>query len=207
MTLNIKICFVVETTFKMTPYLRDVQASMDDIVDDICFRNPHAHIQVGAIYYRDYNDADRIGFTDFLSVEGFFNLPIDLEDESRTWYWSENDTADVALGLSKVNSLSWDDADEKLIFHYGVSPAHGRQFYGPGVSDLFPHGCPSGHNLLGIVHQLSVDGFDYMFLRISPIVDTMLSLFHEVYTGPGTIIVNDLEMVDSYTSEPDSEEE
>ena len=205
--MKVKICFVVETTFKMTPYLRDVQASMDDIADDICFRNPQADVQIGAVYYRDFNDSSRIGLTDFMPAEEFFKLPLDLEDESRSWYWSENDTADVALGLNTVNCLQWDGADVKLIFHYGVSPAHGRQFYGPGVSDKFPDGCPSDYDLLGIVNTMSADKFDYTFFRITPVVDTMLSLFHEVYTGPGKFDICDLDTTESYTSEPDSEEE
>lgn len=207
MTQTIRICFVIETTFKMTSYLRDVQAHMDEVVDDICFRNSLSNVQVGAVYYRDYNDSDRIGFTDFMSPNDFFNLPLDLESESKTWYWSENDTADVALGLKTVNSLNWDDADIKLIFHYGVSPAHGRQFYGPDVSDMFPEGCPSKHNLLELVHQFSEERFNYTFMRITAVVDTMLSLFHEVYTGPGKFEVYDLDITESYTSEPDSEEE
>lgn len=204
---TIKICFVVETTFKMTPYLRDVQYSMDEVVDEICSHNKDAKVQVGAVYYRDYNDACRISLTSFMPPEEFFNLSLDLVDESREWYWSENDTADIALGLKEVNALGWDDADAKLIFHYGVSPAHGRQFYGQGVSDLFPDGYPNGPDLLAIVHDFSTRSFNYTFFRITTVVDTMLSLFDESYTGPGKFKVCDLDVTESYTSEQDSEEE
>lgn len=205
--MKVKICFVVETTFKMTPYLRDVQASMDRVVDNIYLRSEYDDIEVGAVYYRDYNDASRISFTEFMPASEFFNLPLDLVDDSRAWYWSENDTADVALGLKEITKMEWDDAHVKLIFHYGVSPAHGRQFYGHGVTDRFPEGCPSKVDLLALVHEFSMQSFDYTFFRSTPVIDTMLSLFDEVYTGPGKFEVCDLDTTESYTSEPDSEEE
>lgn len=207
MTQTIKICFVVETTFKMTSYLADVQASMDDIVDDLCFRNQTAKVLVGAVHYRDYKDADDLTVTPFMSPTDFFSIPVDIVDQSRTWWWSENDAANVAQGLNAVNSLDWDGADVKLIFHYGISPAHGSQFHEADVSDMFPKGCPLGLDLLAIVHDFSVQSFDYTFFRITPAVDTMLSLFHESYTGPGQFHVENLDVIESYTSEPDSEEE
>ena len=207
MTKTIKICFVVETTFKMTSYLADVQASMDDIVDDLTFHNSDADVLVGAVYYRDHKDADDVTSTPFMSVNDFFSLPVDLTDESRVWWKNENDAANVAVGLHTVSRLDWSGADVKLIFHYGISPAHGSQFHGAEVSDLFPGGCPEGFDLLAIMHEFSLQSFDYTFYRITGAVDTMLEQFDQVYTGPGTFQVENLDIIDPYTSEPDSEEE
>lgn len=209
MTLKIKLCFVVETTFKMTDYLQDVQDNMADVLDYVCRTNPDADIEVAAVYYRDYNDADRICSTFFTTPEKFLSHDPNLVEESKVFWWSENDAADVALGLNEVRNVGdWSDADVKLLYHYGVSPAHGRQFHGPGISDLFPEGCKMGLDLLALVRRFTEESFTYTFFRITPAVDLMLALFREVYsTGPGKFIIEPLDLTPSYISEQELEEE
>ena len=205
--MNIKICFIVETTYKMTPYLYDVQSSMDEMINRMRFYNPHAQILVALVTYRDYKDVDPIGLIDWTPEQTFWEILGDLEKESRLAWFSENDTADVAGGVNQAIQLDWSDANARLVYHYGISPAHGRQFYGPGVHDTYPDGDPNGRDLLRDIHAFSCMPCDYTFFRITPMVDTMLSLMDESYTGGGKFRAENLDVTETYISEPDSEEE
>lgn len=205
--MKIKICFVVETTYKMTPYLRDVQYSIGETVDKIRFYNQGADIRIAMITYRDYKDCEPVGFVPWQTDDNFFEAWDDLERDSRVAWFSENDAADVAGGVNCALKLGWSDADYRLVFHYGISPAHGKQFYGPGIYDEYPEGDPSGKDLLRDMYEFSCMPCDYTFFRITSAVDTMLSLMDESYTGGGIFRVEDLDTTESCTSAPDSEEE
>lgn len=205
--MKIKICFVVETTFKMTPYLRDVQESIGSIIHQIRFYNREANILLTMVNYRDYKDCEQLQVTSWLTEREFYDEWENLEQNSRVAWFSENDTADVAGGVNCAANLDWSDADSRLVFHYGISPAHGVAFHSPDLSDRYPKGDPNGVDLLKDVHALSCVPCDYTFFRINSMVDTMLSLMDESYTGGGVFRTEDLDLTDSYTSEPDSEEE
>lgn len=204
--MKIKICFIVETTYKMTPHLYDVQCGMEEMVNRVCFYNQHAEVLVAMVTYRDYKDCDQIGVVDWTPAGEFFENWQDLVTESRVAWFNENDTADVAGGINCAVNLDW-SADSRLVYHYGISPAHGRQFYSDDVWDKFPNGDPQGRDLLADVHKFSCMPADYTFFRINSLVDTMLSLMDEAYTGGGIFMVEDLDTTETYTSGPDSEEE
>jgi hypothetical protein len=205
--MKIKMCFVIETTYKMTPYLYDVQCDMEHVLHRVRFYNPHAEVLVAAVTYRDYKDCDQTGVRDWISADNFWEFWEDLEQESRTAWFNENDAADVAGGVNCALNLDWSNANVRLVFHYGISPAHGRQFCGLGVHDNYPDGDPNGKDLLRDMYAFSWMPCDYTFYRITPMVDTMLSLMDEAYTGGGKFKVENLDVSDSYISEPDSEEE
>jgi len=205
--MNIKICFVVETTFKMTPYLYDVQCSMEETINTVRFYNPQARILISAVTYRDYKDCEQLTSWTWTPMEEFWDSWEDLQKTSRTAWFSENDTADVAGAVNCALEQDWSDASLRMLVHYGISPAHGSQFHGPAVDDRFPDGDPMGKDLLADVRTFSLMPCEYTFFRITPLVDTMLSLMDEVYIGSGKFTVNDLDATETYISEPDSEEE
>jgi len=202
--MKIKVCFLVETTPNMSPYLSDAQYSMEEVLDKVSFYNQHSEISVGAVYYRDYNDIEHSFTIPFSTPEEFYENPANSVD---VYGFSEDDTTNVACGLNALRQMDWEDADVKLIYHYAVSPAYGLRFHGPEARDKHPKGDPSGLDPLKIVNSLSLLTFNYTFFRITPAVDTMLSLFHEAYVGPGTFRVESFDTTESYISEPDSEEE
>ena len=207
MTLKVKLCFLVETTFKMTNYLQDVQSGIDNIINQIRFYNPGASVLVSSICYRDHKDCEALTYMGFMTPEEYWSFPMDIVSESRVAWFSEVDTADVAGAIDAVKSFNWSDADVRAIYHFGISPAHGVQFHGPEVSDQFPKGDPDGNDPLRDMHEFSVRGFDYTFFRITPAVDTMLEQFDTSYTGPGKFDVQALDTFTTYISEPDSEAE
>lgn len=205
--MKIKICFLVETTFKMTSYLYDVQCAIEEAINRVCFYNQQAEILVAMVTYRDYKDCDQMGVLDWRSPTDFFETWDNLEQESRVAWFNENDTADVAGAVDCAVKMNWSDCDHRLVYHYGISPAHGSQFHGPEVDDKYPMGDPNGKDLLKDVHTFSCMPADYTFFRINSLVDTMLSLMDESYTGGGIFMVEELDTTETYISGPDSEEE
>jgi hypothetical protein len=205
--MKIKICFIVETTYSMASYLHDVQYSMEETLNGIRFYNPNADISVALVTYRGFNDPDQIGIRDWRSDEEFWDNWTDLKDDSLVAWFSETETADVAGGVNNAVSLDWSEANTRLVFHYGISVAHGDKFHGPDIYDRFPKGDPRGYDLLADVYTFSYMSCEYTFFRIDSRVDTMLTLMDEAYTMGGKFVVEQLEITEPYTSEPDSEEE
>ena len=139
--MKIKICFLVETTPSMSPYLSDAQYSMEEVLDRISFYNQGSEILVGAVYYRDYDDIDYTFSIPFMLPNEFYENP---SHSVNVLGYDDNSATNVAEGLRSVRLLDWDDADVKLIYHYAVSPAHGLRFHEPDIYDKHPKGDPNG---------------------------------------------------------------
>jgi hypothetical protein len=205
--VTIKVCFVIETTSEMTEILPNVQSYVEETITTLPYRLgiPSAEIFPAAILYRDYDDPDHLSMYDFRTADEFFEDLPNLQQESRIACFGKSDAADVAGAVHAVLEMNWDDADVKIVVHCGVTPAHGRMFDDvKGRLDKYPGENPSGHDLLEDMYTLSRSRVQYMFVRISERVDTMLELFRQVYDLPGTFRIVDCPRDASYTSEPDS---
>jgi hypothetical protein len=177
---------------------------MEEVLDRVSFYNRNSEISVGAVYYRDYQDIDYTFSIPFSTPEEFYENPSNSVDVIG---YGDSSATNVVNGLDTLRRMDWEDADVKLIYHYAVSPAYGFMYHSDDVYDKYPKGDPSGLDPLKIVNDLSLMSFNYTFFRITPAVDTMLSLFDESYVGPGTFRVESLDTNEEYISEPDSEEE
>lgn len=203
--MKMKICFLVEKSCKMATHIEDVRYSINRVVNYIRFYNPDSEILFSLVTYHDSKHDTRITSRPWAPYNDFWGYLEDLEDI--VWP-SEHETEDVAGAVNFAReSLDWSDVNSRQLFHYGISPAYGRQFHEVSVMDKYPNGGPEGINLLTEMYKFSSLPCDYTFFRISPMADTMLSLMDESYTGGGTFSVEDLETTEPYISEPDSEEE
>lgn len=202
--MKIKLCFLVETSCKMATHIDNVQDNIRELLNYIHFYNPDSEILATLVTYYDSNHGTRISATNWTSYEEFWD---NMEDLDYMPCPNDNDTEDVAGGVNFVlEGLDWSNAESYQVFHYGISPAYGVNFHEPGLVDRYPEGHPQGKNLLADMYRLSCLPCDYTFFRISPLVDTMLCLMDESYTGGARFVVEDL-VTYSYISEPDSEGE
>lgn len=204
--MKFKFCFLVEKSCKMTNHLYDVERSITARINNIRFYNPDSEFLFSLVTYHDSKHGTILSSRPWADYDEFLDF---LQEDFEDIPWSgDYETEDVAAAVNlALEDQDWGDADSCRLFHYAISPAYGRQFHGVGVMDRYPDGKPDGKNLLADTFRFSCLPCDYTFFRLSPMVDTMLSLMDESYTGGGRFDVEDLELSEPYISEPDSEEE
>jgi hypothetical protein len=202
--LRIKVCFLVESTYKMEQWGDDIWLMAKRTLESFRETHPFADIEAASVEYKDFGDPDQLSCTFFSGAESFLTTFSDVRMNMQTAQFSPDETTDVAGGVRMVmDSLDWSGADIKLLYHIGVSPSHGRRFHN-GLADRFLNGDPRGFNVLEDMRTLALMGIHYMFLRISPDTDTMLHVFRQVYVGPRFEVSEFEDEFSQSSDEPDS---
>jgi hypothetical protein len=161
-----------------------IQASKDQI-QSILRNVPHADFQVAFVGYRDHGDNVPLIMIPFTDIDSVLDQIRDVHAEG-----GDDIAEDVYSGMVFAQELNWSNADVKTIIHIADAPPHGKGFHSPWVSDRYPD---TDHNeLLKIVHDFSVAGVDYTFVRIVDATDGMIEMFDNSYVGPGKFQVIDL---------------
>lgn len=129
--------------------------------------------EIGAVVYRDVNDAQRFQQHIFSpSISAFISFLDNVTPEGG------GDTCeDVIGGLAKALNMRFKYTN-KLIIWCGDAPAHGRQYHDGSCTDDFPNGGFNGEQngetvLRGLVQQ----GIQLHFLKINSTTDTMIEKF------------------------------
>lgn len=187
MKTTIKICFVLDCTESMGPWMQIAKDTIQSLIYDVREQHFGASFQVAFVGYRDYGSQERHVVIEFLDPEALVRAirpiqPADGDDEAE----------DVAWGLLHASNLAWDHADVRLIYHIADAPAHGDIFTAQYVSDRFPEGDPAYLDPRMILKTWSQHGYHYTFVRINSTTDTMVEHFHNTYIGPGTFRTIDL---------------
>jgi hypothetical protein len=185
--ITVKICFVVDCTGSMEPWIAQAKTRMTEITDNVAYEYPHARCRVGFVGYRDYGDRERL-----FTVP--FQHPADAMEQIRgVEAEGGDDTAeDVAHGLDAAANMEWSGAAVRIVVHIADAPAHGFMYHDITMSDRYPHGDPTGLDLDTLVQRLSSLGIDFTFVKINDSTDTMLEAFHNSYGHGGTFRVLDL---------------
>lgn len=187
MTILVKLCFVMDCTASMGPWIAQAKATTWDMIRTVREAHPDAEILVGFVGYRDYGDKDRMTVIPFQPVK--FTMK-----EIRNVYaeGGEDDAEDVAHAVMEAHHLDWREADVKVVVHIADAPAHGMQFHCPSVSDRYPRGDPDGLDPRDFVERMSFLDIDYTFVKITSSTDTMIEQFHNCYGHGGEFRVIDL---------------
>jgi hypothetical protein len=185
--MTVKICFVMDCTSSMEPWIEQAKTHIAAIMDDVSLDHPNARCRVGFVGYRDYGDRDR------LFTVGFQN-PADTMEQIRSVRAEGGDdiAEDVAHGLDAAVMMNWSGADVRIVVHIADAPGHGFMYHNVLLSDRYPHGDPAGLDLDIIMQRLSSLGIDFTFVKINDSTDTMLEAFHNSYGHGGTFRVLDL---------------
>lgn len=174
--LLVKLCFVLDCTGSMDPWIEAAKTKMQEIVATVQDKHPHTLIQVALVAYRDYGDLVRFRVYDFGDASILEDRMGDLRAEGG------DDTAeDVAGAFKKATELEWDPADIRMVFHITDAPAHGLQFHSVHLSDRFPQGDPDGLDPLFFLDRWARLGYDYTFVKITAKTDRMIDVFFRTY--------------------------
>ena len=175
------ICFLVDTTASMKPWIAVVKNSIIGLHDHIqrTFKGSK-DIRWGLVGYSDFDQdaAERISILDFTSWPDKFTDAI-----SKIQVRGGGDMAeDVMGGLCAVldgEKMHWREDVTKLLVHITDSPAHGSHFHDSTVTDSYPLGDPAGsehHD--GIMRRLVEKRIHYYFGKITDKTDRMVEVLN-----------------------------
>lgn len=186
--LSVKLCFVMDCTASMEPWLRTARNEVLNIIDYVEAKHPHADIRVAFVGYRDHGDTERILVHDFSDVPALMNFMHPIVAKG-----GDDGAEDVASAFRQAHTLSWSGADLCLLYHIADAPAHGTLYHDEDVSDNYPEGDPLGLDPATILRQFAKEGFQYTFVRITHHTDKMVDIFENAYRkGPGRFAVIDM---------------
>jgi hypothetical protein len=186
--LAVKVCFVMDCTASMDPWLRTARNEIRNIIGFVEERHAYADIQVALVAYRDHGDMHRLMVHDFSDVPALLNFMKTIVAEG-----GDDGAEDVAGALQHVHTLNWSAVDVSLVYHLADAPAHGLMFHNGDVSDTYPEGDPLGLDPVASLRQLARNGVHYTFVRITRHTDRMLKRFENAYeAGPGRFAVIDM---------------
>ena len=120
---NVDVTFLIDCTSSMKPYIHEAKEQIGNIVNKIKLINAN-RVRIAFVGYRDYCDGSSklevLPFTEDLKVFNSFQTGIVAK--------GGGDTAeDVLGGLKSAINLEWLSAN-RVIFHVGNAPQHGRRF-------------------------------------------------------------------------------
>jgi hypothetical protein len=186
--LSVKVCFVMDCTASMEPWIRTARHEVLNIIEHVEDRHPHADIHVAFVGYRDHRDAERILLHNFSDVPSLYTYLSTVVAKG-----GDDAAEDVAGGLRQAHTLSWDRADLCLLYHIADAPAHGMYYHKEDISDTYPEGDPFGLDPATIVRQFATDSVHMTFVRITRHTDIMIDRFEAAYRkGPGRFSVIDM---------------
>ena len=180
--ITVKIAFVLDCTGSMEPWIHESKTKIQQIISQNRRDHPNAQFEVALVSYRDYGDTVRRRVVDFSSASQIVRALEPIHAEG-----GDDEAEDVAGALDRTCGLTWGPSEVRMIFHIADAPAHGRLFHPPRVSDRFPEGDPDGHDPRSLLRHLASQEIQYTFVRITSSTDTMIDVFHEVYTHAGGV--------------------
>jgi hypothetical protein len=186
-SLSIKLCFVMDCTASMEPWIRTARHEILNIIEYVEEKHAYSDIQVAFVGYRDHGDDERILLHDFSDVPALYAYLHSVVARG-----GDDGAEDVVGGLQQARGLNWERADLCLLYHIADAPAHGTRYHSGDVSDNYPEGDPSGLDPATILRQFAKESFHYTFVRITRHTDTMVNLFETAYRGRGRFNVIDM---------------
>ena len=187
MATNIKLCFLIDCTFSMEPWIEMAKTQIRNIVSKTQREHPNTVFNVGFVGYRDFGDDRRFEVRQFTT-----NINQFLADIAYIHADGGGDSAeDVAGGLELVAGSDWGNADIRSIVHIADAPAHGYMMHERSVSDRYPK---NDFGILNYVQACINLGIDYTFIRIDDSTDVMTNAFMAEYAkvSERTFILLDL---------------
>lgn len=172
-SLTLKVCFVLDCTASMGPWIDAAKNKILDVLEDLCEKHKNFKIYAAFIGYRDFGEETyKIGFTDdhmkihttleFIDALGGDDIP---EDVAGAFHW--------------VSSLDW-TADVKAVFHIADAPNHGVLYHDGWLEDNHPDGHPE-IDLREEVLTLAKQKIDLTVFRLNRSTDITLAIFKNIY--------------------------
>lgn len=176
---NICVCFLVDCTASMQPYIDGIKTQIQRVVDRYKKLHVDSDLQFGFVGYRDFDD-------DRFDVKGFTGDVSEFISFVRRVVASGggDECEDVVGGLDKVLSLDWESAGKgssRVLIHIADAPAHGEVYNG-GRGDNYATGrTPHGKSTDAVPYLKALRGSQvhYFFFRVNSTCDAMVAKFNE----------------------------
>lgn len=183
----VKLCFVLDCTGSMDPWIQASKTKIREIVDNIIHEYPNTIVEIALVGYRDYGDQDQFITIDFTNPDRIRSALRVVRADGGT-----DAAEDVAGAFKEVLQLKWQGGNVNMIVHITDAPAHGLDFHSPSISDRYPGGDPAGLDPRDLIREMSNRGYDFTFIKITSDTDKMINTFHTSWTGSGRFSVVDL---------------
>jgi len=185
---NLDLCFLLDATGSMDPYIVTVKERIQDIIEAVKQRFGSLSFRVAIVGYRDF-------FTEASEHKNprfeIFNFNPDLQLFTDFLNNLEaiggNDAAeDVNGGLQKaIYALDWKNPT-KTIIHIADAPCHGTKFHNveeeyDGYDDNYPNGLADDVPFEQLFTDIKKKGISYMFMEVCEDTKTMVSEFKKIY--------------------------
>lgn len=177
---EVDLCFLVDVTGSMSPYIIGVRDSINDIVDDLLnaslAENYVEDLRISFVGYRDFPDKE-----DHFTILPFTRNVTEFRD-----FVAETDATggysipeDVFGGMDSALDLDWGEPTRtRLIFHIADAPGHGCDLHLLATDD-YPGGDPKERTAEGLFGRLKKMQIQYFFGNITADTDTMIQKFAE----------------------------
>ncbi|KAL4429264.1 hypothetical protein ABPG74_013570 [Tetrahymena malaccensis] len=170
---SIQICFLVDATGSMDPYVDKVRQEIDKICQSIKqVQQNDLKIYVSMVAYRDRTDEkcmEKIGFTENLDEFQTFIRSLNYEGGG-------DECEDVQIGLKEVINLEWKQNSLNLLIWIADSPCHGEEFHDDTVNDHYPE--DSGEVLKNLFKQICEKDIDIYFYKIDETTNKMIQILN-----------------------------
>ncbi|KAL4463541.1 hypothetical protein ABPG72_010883 [Tetrahymena utriculariae] len=168
---SIQICFLVDATGSMDPYVEKVSQEIDNICQSIkLVQQSDLNIYVSMVAYRDRTDNnsnEKIDFTENLDEFQTFIRHLSYEG-------GNDECEDVQIGLKEVINIKWKQNALKILIWIADSPCHGQEFHDDSVNDEFPE--DDGEDLKKLLKQICDLDIDIYFYKINDTTNQMIDI-------------------------------
>lgn len=173
MTNTVKVCFVLDCTASMSPWIHAAKNKILDLLEDLSKNHTGFKIYAAFIGYRDFEDPwVEVDFTD--NHQQIHDVVMKLDA-----FGGADVAEDVAGAYKRVTSLQW-GANIQAVFHIGDAPAHGYMYHEEHISDDYPDGH-STIDILREVRDLAYKQVDLTLFRLNRSTDILYRLMKNQY--------------------------
>jgi hypothetical protein len=178
-TLKIDLCFVIDSTGSMGPWLEQVKASVKQLVEQMGVEGSRSgvaqvKIRLALLAYQDYFDTNRYDRQDFTDdVDAFLAVVRKLTPRG-----GADLPEDLVGGLKEAMEYSWDpQADTRMLLLIADAPCHGKQFSPYDSDQSLKHLAAHPEDPEALVREIAKRDIHFSFTRITPSTDVMLEAF------------------------------
>ena len=156
---RVDLCFVVDTTGSMGPFIQAARRTLLDAIERLSAHG-EVNLRIGLVAYRDHPPQDRSYVTQVHPLTNDRQHVQKMIGKLRAQGGGDGPEA-VYRGLyDAVTQMPWREHSSRYVMLVGDAPPHGfaawhRQMHGAerplrNQGDAWPHGCPSGLNVLSV---------------------------------------------------------
>ena len=183
-------CFLFACTNKMSPYIKQIQATINGIVNQLKISLKNFSLRIALVGYRDYSNVDDFVLIDFLDDIDTFRLLV----SEISAFGGNDECEDILIGLNEVTKLDWLN-ENRLLFHICSATDHDNKFVSYEYEDKhFNSNHPLGLEIDTILYAISSLNIDYYFIETNSSKKSMYERLNKELIKHGKLI--DFSMLD-----------